>query len=100
MRYRLQTALLFGLSFLSVLVHGQTTATFGDVISLGTQPSDVVLDQGRQRLYMINTAASRVDVYDYAGQNLVGSIQVAQTPLAGAISMDGNFLYVSNHDSG
>lgn len=80
-------------------LRAQTSATFGEVIALGGTPSDVVLDESRQRLYLVNAPASRVDVYDYAAKQLIGSISVGLTPLSAAISMDGAFLYVTNHDS-
>ena len=76
-----------------------TSATFGEVISLGGTPSDIVLDESRQRLYLVNSPGGRVDVYDYSGKSLLGSLGVGQTPLAAAMSMDNSFLYVTNHDS-
>jgi DNA-binding beta-propeller fold protein YncE len=69
------------------------------LISLGGTPSDIVLDESRQRLYLVNSPGNRVDVYDYAGKALLGSIGVGQAPLAVAMSMDNSFLYVTNHDS-
>ena len=76
----------------------QTTgATFGDVVSLGGTPSDIVLDELRQRLYLINNNSNRVDIFDYQGNAVVGSIPVGVTPLAGAISMDNRWLYVTNN---
>src|SRR5215469_8481525 len=87
----------------AVLVPGigaqTTSATFGELISLGGTPSDIVLDESRQRLYLENSPGNRVDVYDYAGKALLGSIGVGQAPLAVAMSMDNSFLYVTNHDS-
>jgi len=80
-------------------LHAQSSgATFGDVISLGGTPSDIVLDESRQRLYLVNSSGNRVDIYDYSAQAVVGQIGVGQNPLAAAMSMDGAFLYVSNHD--
>jgi len=74
-------------------------ATFGDVIYLGGTPSDIVLDEWRQLLYLVNSAANRVDVYDYANNRLLDPIRVGVMPLAAAISMDGSKLYVSNNTS-
>ena len=89
--------------FLGAILAGcavaQTSATFGDVISLGGTPSDIVLDESRSRLYLVNAPGNRVDVYDYAGQTLLGSVSVGQAPVAAAMSMDNSFLYVTNHDS-
>jgi YVTN family beta-propeller protein len=81
------------------LAYSQQTvgATFGDVIKVpGGTPSDVVLDESRQRLYLINNTTSLVYIFDYTTNHVVGTIPVGKTPLAGAISMDGSFLYVTS----
>jgi len=76
----------------------QTTgATFGEVISLGGTPSDIVLDETRQRLYLVNANANRVDVYSYKDKALIGSIAVGQSPMAAAMSPDRAYLYVTNN---
>jgi hypothetical protein len=79
-------------------LRAQTTATFGQVIALGEIPSDLVLDESRQRLYLVNTSGNRIDIYDYSGQSVIGSIAVGNRPLGAAISADNNYLYVANHD--
>jgi YVTN family beta-propeller protein len=74
-----------------------TGATFGTVIPLaGGTPSDVVLDQARSLLYLVNNAGNRIDMLNTATNTLAGSINVGRGPLAAAISMDDNFLYVTN----
>ena len=67
----------------------QTTgATFGEVIKLpGGTPSDIVLDELRQRLYLVNNSTNTVYIYDYANNRLSGAIGVGKSPVAGAISM-------------
>jgi DNA-binding beta-propeller fold protein YncE len=97
LRYVSLSALLW--AFFAPLAQAQNSATFGEVIPLGSTPSDIVLDESRQRLYLVNTPASRVDVYDYTAKTLIGSIIVGQGPLAAAMSMDNAFLYVTNHDA-
>jgi DNA-binding beta-propeller fold protein YncE len=92
------------LGFLLMVVAGslraQTTgATFGDVVKLGGTPSDIVLDESRGRLYMVNANANRVDVYSYYDKVLLGSVKVGVLPFAAAISMDNAFLYVTNNGS-
>jgi DNA-binding beta-propeller fold protein YncE len=79
-------------------LRAQTSATFGQVIALGEIPSDIALDESRQRLYLVNTTGNRIDVYDYAGQSVIGSIAVGNRPLGAAMSADNAFLYVANHD--
>ena len=85
---------------LAPLLPAQTTgATFGDVIKLGGTPSDVVLDESRGRLYLVNSAANRVDVYSYVEKRVLGSIPVGVLPFAAAMSMDSSHLYVTNNSS-
>jgi DNA-binding beta-propeller fold protein YncE len=72
-------------------------ATFGEVIPLGGTPSDLVLDESRGRIYVINTAGNRVDIYDYLEKNVVGSFSVGLQPFAGAVSLDSKYLYVTNN---
>ena len=76
-----------------------TGSTFGDVIPLGGTPSDVVLDELRGRLYLVNNNKNSVDVYDYNLQQVVNTIKVGVTPLAAAMSMDNAWLYVTNNGS-
>lgn len=84
----------------SGIASGQTTAaTFGEIIQLGGTPSDLVLDESRGRLYLVNSNANRVDVYSYLEKRLLGSIPVGQLPLAAAMSMDSALLYVTNNTS-
>jgi DNA-binding beta-propeller fold protein YncE len=77
-----------------------TGATFGDVVSLaqyGGTPSDIVLDESRHVLYLIGNNTSTVYVYDYTTGVVTSQIALATNaqPLAGAISMDGQYLYVT-----
>jgi len=86
---------LFG----SGAIEAQTavSATFGDVIPLaGGTPSDVILDQLRHVLYLVNNTTSQVLIFDYTTEQIVGAIPVGRSPIAGAISMDGAWLYVTS----
>src|SRR6185369_268675 len=56
-------------------------------------------DESRSRLYLVNSSSGQVDIYNYADKTLAGSIRVGSTPVAGAISMDSRYLYVSNNAS-
>ena len=94
---------LFSLLFSSLFglaVFGQNTgATFGTVISLGGTPSDAIWDETRQRIYLINSNANRVDILDTKTNTVTKNIRVGTFPLAGALSMDGAYLYVTNVSS-
>jgi YVTN family beta-propeller protein len=82
------------------LAFSQTTAaTFGKVIALGGTPSDVVVDELRDRLYLVNANANRVDVFSIGEKRVTGNILVGRYPLSAAMSMDGSRLYVTNTQS-
>ena len=88
-----------GLALSGPPMRAQTTtgATFGDVIRLsGGTPSDIVLDESRHQLYLVNNTTSQVGIFDYTTNQLTGSIAVGKSPVAGAISMDGGWLYVTS----
>lgn len=91
--------LLLALLALPAVYAQSTGATFGEVVRLSGTPSDLVLDQSRGRLYLVNPNANRVDVYSYLEKRLTSSIGVGNSPVAAALSMDNNFLYVSNAQS-
>src|SRR5215475_192759 len=72
-------------------------ATFGTVTTdLGA--ADLILDQPRSKLYLINSNLSRVDVYSTSQRRFLSPISVGANPLAGAMSPDGNFLYVTSYN--
>ena len=92
------SALAVAAACVNPVLQAQTTgATFGDVIKLGYTPSDVVLDESRGRLYLVNSAANKVDVYNYSQKQVIGSIKVGTLPYAAAISPDSSYLYVTNN---
>jgi YVTN family beta-propeller protein len=98
-----KTSFLARLSFLvfaacsSPLLHAQNSAaTFGRVITLGGTPSDMVLDESRRLIYLVNTAANRVDLFSTTTNAVIGNIAVGTGPLAAAISPDNSLLYVTN----
>ena len=76
-----------------------TGATFGTIVPLGATPSDLVLDEPRGQIYLVNTAANRIDILNTATNTIAGSIPVGTGPLSAAMSMDNNFLYVTNGTS-
>ncbi len=95
-------AILLGTLLLiaSAPLGAQTTgATFGEVIRLGGTPSDIVLDEARGRLYLVNQNANRVEVWDYGTNSRVMNITVGRGPLSAAMSPDGHYLYVTNAGS-
>src|SRR5258708_9897042 len=79
---------------LSLLGLSSYGATFGTVTAaLGA--ADMVLDQPRGRLYLVNSNLNRVQVYSIVQRTFLASITTGTQPLSGAMSPDGKFLYVT-----
>ena len=77
--------------------HSAVGATFGDVIPLqGGTPSDIVLDELRHRLYLVNNNTSRSASSTTTRTRSWAASRSGSRPISGAISMDGNFLYVAS----
>lgn len=76
-------------------------ATFGIVVT-HTQPiADLLLDEARRRLYVLNTAANAVEVYSTTSNppRLTNSVKTDSTPLSIALSQSGRYLYVACYAS-
>ncbi|MFN9977182.1 MAG: YncE family protein, partial [Phycisphaerae bacterium] len=59
---------------------------------------DIVLDAGRQRLYLVGVP-NKVEVYSIPQRRFLTSITTDSLPLAAAISRDGRSLYVACHNA-
>jgi uncharacterized protein (TIGR03437 family) len=71
-------------------------ATFGTVSpDLGV--ADLILDEPRGKLYLINSNLNRVDVWSTTQHKFLSPISTGTDPLAGAMSPDGKFLYVTSY---
>jgi uncharacterized protein (TIGR03437 family) len=71
-------------------------ATFGNVVSIGGQASDLALDEPRGVLYIANFTANRVDVMSLGSNTIQTSINVAAQPSALALSPDDRYLVVAS----
>ena len=85
---------LFTLFFLGL---PSFSATFGTVTAdLGV--ADLILDEPRGKLYLINSNLNRVDVWSTAQRRFLNPITTGTNPLAGAMSPDGKFLYITSYN--
>src|SRR5260370_17074595 len=73
------------------------SATFGTV-SADLGVADLILDEPRAKLYLINSNLNRVDVWSTAQRRFLSPITTGTNPLAGAMSPDGKFLYVTSYN--
>jgi uncharacterized protein (TIGR03437 family) len=83
---------------LSLMVGGMvapvSAATFGTVVPVGGQASDIALDEPRGLLYIANFTANQIDVMSLADNTIHSSISVAPQPGSLALSPDGNYLVI------
>ncbi len=70
--------------------------TFGNVVSIGGQASDLALDEPRGVLYIANFTANRVEVMSLGSNTIQTSINVSAQPSALALSPDDRYLVVAN----
>src|SRR5688500_777897 len=71
-------------------------ATFGTVIPIGGQASDIALDESRRSLYIANYTGNRIDVLSTDTNTIARSIVVTAQPSALALSPDGKYLVVAH----
>src|SRR5258708_4260551 len=90
LRWGLGIGLFYSVSF---------AATFGTVVPVLGGASDLVLDEGRGRLYLVNTVQNRIEVYSIAQRRLLTPVPTDRSPLSAAISRNHQFLYVTSRDA-
>ncbi len=80
-------------------------ATFGTVVQHPNPLADLVIDEARKRLYVVNTASNTVEVYatNVSPPRLTNTISTPATPLSVALSPNtptsaAAFLYVACYD--
>src|SRR4051794_12965315 len=74
------------------------SATFGTVTPIVGGAADVVLDEARRRLYLVNSTLGQIEVYSIAQRAIVSRIKTDAFPLSAAISRSGRTLYVASYD--
>ena len=71
--------------------------TFGRVVAIGGQASDIALDEARGVLYVANFTANRIEVMSLTDNTIQTSINVAPQPSSIALSPDGHFLVITHY---
>ncbi len=71
--------------------------TFGKVVAIGGEASDLALDEGRGVVYVANFGANRIEVISTADLSLRASMNVAAQPSALALSPDNRHLVVAHY---
>ena len=80
-----------------LLAGSALAGTFGKVVSIGGQASDLALDEPRGVLYVANFTANRIEVMSLQSNTLQTSLSVAAQPSAVSVSPDGHWLLVAHY---
>jgi len=75
------------------------SATFGTAVPLVGGATDIVLDEARRQLYLVNSTQGRVEVYSIAQRRFLTPIPTDSTPISAALSRSGRMLYVTSYDA-
>ena len=96
-RYRISTSRFLKLTLAVCVSTVAWAGTFGKVVSVGGQASDLALDEARGVLYMANFTANRIEVMSLADHSIQRSMNVAAQPGSLALSPDGRYLVVTHY---
>lgn len=88
---------LMNLSVVSMLATAGLAGTFGTVVSIGGEGSDLALDETRGVLYIADFTGNRIDVMSLATHAIQTSFNVGAQPSALALSPDGHYLLVTQY---
>ncbi len=69
---------------------------FGNVVAIGGQASDLVLDESRGVLYIANFTANRIEVMSLSDNTIRTSMNVAAQPSSMALSPDSRYLVITH----
>ena len=96
---------LFPLAVAACAANIVFSATFGTVTGPagGASYTDIVLDEARSQLYLVNTANNKIDIYNTRTRTFLPSVAVSTQPLAAALGWPVNgssrYLYVTAYAS-
>src|SRR5579883_1498734 len=93
---RMRKPWLLGLT-ITILASAAAAGTFGKVVAIGGEASDLALDESRGVLYIANFTANRIDVLTLATSKIQTSINVPPQPSSLSISPDNHWLAVTHY---
>ncbi len=92
----LRKSWIVGAVSIFLLAGSALAGTFGKVVSIGGEASDLTLDEARGVLYVANFTANRVEVISLASNTILTSINVAAQPSSITLSPDGHWLLLTH----
>src|SRR5258706_8040524 len=71
--------------------------TYGKVVAIGGQASDIALDEARGVLYVANFGGNRIEVVNTSDFSIPRSINVNPFPGSITLSKDGRYLLIAHY---
>src|SRR5579883_25978 len=93
---RMRKPWLLGLT-ITILASAAAAGTFGKVVAIGGEASDLALDESRGVLYIANFTANRIDVMSLATNKIQTSINVPPQPSSISLSPDNHWLVIAHY---
>jgi len=82
---------------IAILAATALAGTFGKVVPIGGEASDLALDESRGVLYIANFTANRIDVMTLANNRIQTSINVPAQPSSLSLSPDNRWLLIAHY---
>ena len=89
-------AFLRVLAVFTVAAAAAIGGTFGTVVPIGGEASDLTLDEARGVLYIADFTANRIEIMSLATNTIQSSLNVAAQPSSMDMSPDGHYLVVTH----
>src|SRR5215471_4700135 len=80
----------------ALMASAAMAGTFGRVVPIGGEASDIVLDESRGVLYIANFTANRIEVMSIADYSIRSSMNVSAQPGSMSLSPDNQFLAIAH----
>jgi uncharacterized protein (TIGR03437 family) len=84
-------------AMIAIMAAPVQAGTFGTVVAIGGEASDIALDPARGVLYIANFTANRIDVMSLSNNTIQTSINVPNQPSSISVSPDAHWLLVANY---
>jgi uncharacterized protein (TIGR03437 family) len=88
---------ILAVSIAACLTASAWAGTFGKVVAIGGNASDLALDEARGVLYIANFTANRIEVMSLTDNTIQTSINVPAQPSSVSVSPDGKFLVIAHY---
>src|SRR5580700_8737465 len=88
---------ILAIASVAMIAASLRAGTFGTVVPIGGEASDIALDPTRGVLYIANFTANQIDVMTLSNNTVQTSINVSNQPSSISVSPDAHWLLIANY---